>query len=129
MIRNSTRIERPIPSLSIPIPILPFRTGESRSLTDGGLSPSEKARSFRQWLPISRIRVEVIEVIEIEIEIGIGIEIEIGIGIGIGIDSYFCTAHGPHEPLKPYCRVLSAPQQYGYATRFLVSEFHPVSFR
>jgi hypothetical protein len=38
-------------------------------------------------------------------------------------------AHCPHGPLKLRCRVVSVPQQYGFASRFLVSESHPASLR
>ncbi|HCF94541.1 MAG TPA: hypothetical protein DEW46_05730, partial [Verrucomicrobia bacterium] len=44
--------------------------------------------------------------------------VEIEIGIGIGID--------PSSVLR---LALSAPQQYGWATRFLVPESQPASFR
>ena len=38
-------------------------------------------------------------------------------------------APGPHGPLTLRCRVVSAPQQYGWGNRFLVSEPDPASFR
>jgi len=40
-----------------------------------------------------------------------------------------CIAPGPHGPLKLHCRVVSAPQQYGCGTRFLMSESPHASFR
>ena len=40
-----------------------------------------------------------------------------------------CMAPGPHGPLTLRCRVVSAPQQYGWGNRLLVSEPHPASFR
>jgi hypothetical protein len=51
-------------------------------------------------------------------------------GRGRNRDRFLCwLAHCPHGPLKLRCRVVSVPQQYGLASRFLVSESHPASLR
>jgi len=41
----------------------------------------------------------------------------------------FWLAPSPHGPLKLRSRVVSAPQQYGCGTRFLMSESHHAFFR